>query len=116
MIAAAVAQIPRIRHVDDPVHKCESTPFFLRQGNKVDAVVTCLGIDVHRPTWSCGAGVHIQRINKMLLGRSVDQRIKEKPSGSEIDDGRPSDASRINISARKTGCNGWTNIGARPDW
>ena len=51
----------------------------------------------------------------MLLRRAVDQCVEEKSSGSEIDDRRPSDASRINIAARKTRSDRRANIGALPD-
>src|SRR6516164_5361979 len=50
----------------------------------------------------------------MVLGAAVDQCVKEKSSGGEIDNRRASDASGIKTSARG-GWDGRTKIGARPN-
>ena len=68
MIIAAIPQVARVLRVYDPIHKGEATPLFLRQRNKRYAVVNNSGIQVHRPTRSRGAGVHVQRINPMFIG------------------------------------------------
>src|SRR5436190_11719913 len=102
VIHSAIAVVSGVSHVHDPVHKSQSTAFFLHQGSKGHAVVSRGGVYIYRPARIGSASVHVQGVNKMLLGRAIDQCIEEKSSGGEIDHGRAGDASRIDISAGKT--------------
>ena len=56
-----------------------------------------------------------KRIDEMLLGWAVGQRVKEKCARREIDHGCAGDANRIDVPALKTGSNSCTNV-ALPDY
>src|ERR1051325_4895336 len=95
MVIATVAEVTRVRHVNNSVHESESTSIFLHQRMKRQR-----GIHVHRPSGTCSAGVDVQRVNKMLDGTAVDQCVEEQRSGGEIDDRRPNNADGTNVAAR----------------
>jgi hypothetical protein len=77
VIVAAITEVPRVRYVHMPVHQRQSAPFFLREGHKVDAIVTCGRIHVDRPTRRCKACVHVQRMNEMLSGLPLIKASKK---------------------------------------
>ena len=114
MIIAAVAHVARVGRIYDPIHKSEAAALFLCERNERDSVVNDGGIQVHRPTRSGGASVHVQRINEMFCGCAVDQRVEEKSSRGEIDNRRACNPGGIKTSARG-GWDGCPKIGARPN-
>ena len=60
MIIAAVAHIARVGRVYDSVYQRQSTALFLRQRNEGNPVINGRGVQVHRPSRSGSAGVHVQ--------------------------------------------------------
>src|SRR5207248_105703 len=82
-----------------PLHG--SAALILHQRGKRRAVIASGRIQIHRPIGIGGTGVHVQRINEMLLGRAINHRIEEKRPGSKIDDRRTGDAERVDVTARQ---------------
>ena len=72
VIIAAVPGVSGVSHIHDPVYESQSTALFLDEGIESDAIVNGGGVHVHGPAWVRRACVHIQRIDKMLLGWAVD--------------------------------------------
>src|SRR5207245_3500882 len=71
-----------LSHVHDPVHKREATAFFLHQGSKGDAIVRGGGVYIHRPARIGIASVHVQRINKMFLSCTIEDRKSTRLNSS----------------------------------
>jgi hypothetical protein len=115
VIASAITEVSRVRHVHDPVHKSECTSLFLHQRAEDYPVVHGCGVHIHGPACIRGARVHIQRINEMLLSDAVDQRIEEKRSRRQVDNWCADSANRTNISTRKTCSDRRSDIGALPN-
>src|SRR5262249_10319542 len=60
MIASAIAEVSRVRHVHDPVYKSQRTSIFLHQRAEDVPVIHGCGVHIHGPACIRGAGVHIQ--------------------------------------------------------
>ncbi|KAF5407619.1 MAG: hypothetical protein Udaeo2_22800 [Candidatus Udaeobacter sp.] len=98
MVCAAVASKPREGDIKDAIYDREPTALILHpRGKPVNS-----RIQVHRPIGLGDTGVHVQRINEMLLGVAVYHRIEEKRPGSKIDNRSASDTERTNVAARQS--------------
>src|SRR4029453_6166707 len=97
ILISAVAEVSLKRHVDNTVYKSQCSPVFLVQRGKSYSRV----IQICGPIGIGRAGVHVQRINKMLNGITLDQRVEEKGSRGKIARRRANDANRIDIAAIK---------------
>ena len=99
MVRAAITGVSGKGHINDTIHNRECAALVLYQRGKRYIVVTCSGIQIHRPTRIRCASVHIQRKNEMLLGCAIDHRIDEERSGSKINGGRATNAKRVDVAA-----------------
>ena len=92
MVIVAVADVPGVGNVHDPIHKSQPAAFFLYKGIEVHRVVVSNGVHIHWPAGIGDAGVHVERKDKVLDRISIDYRIEEKRSRGEIDNRRACDA------------------------
>ncbi|PYK21639.1 MAG: hypothetical protein DME59_21050 [Verrucomicrobia bacterium] len=78
MVVVAIAHIPGVRHIHNPIHKSQRASFFLHKGIESYAVVMGGGIHIHRPAGMGHTSVYVQRKNKMLNRISIDHGIEEE--------------------------------------
>jgi hypothetical protein len=59
MVWAAIADVPGVRHVHNPIHKSQRASFFLPKGIEIHAVILGGRIEIHRPARIRGASVNV---------------------------------------------------------
>src|SRR4030095_9896854 len=102
VICAAIAEVSGIRHVNHAIDHLKCGALVLDRRGKGQAVVPCSGVYIYRPAGLDCAGVHVQRKNKMLLGRASDHCIEEQGPGAKMDNRCHSAAKWTDVAARQT--------------